>query len=152
MQTKGRPDIPNGKFCYQFKPFAFGRLSLATAFISEWVSFRNNFPLEMVFHSEWLRNNPKGPPGPIPPKGAEGALGSPRGSLGSHLIPLGPIALVSGNDTVASRVLGGGAGIARACKQGRRERARRPICTQRSFFAAQLTRSAIFSQRSFCSS
>ena len=41
-------------------------------------------------------------------------------SLGSHLIPLGPIALVSRNDTVASRVLGGGAGIARACKQGRR--------------------------------
>ena len=31
-------------------------------------------------------------------------------------------------------------------------RARRPICTQRSFFAAQLTRGAIFSQRSFSSS
>ena len=30
----------------------------------------------MAFHSEWLRNNPKGPHGPIPPKGAEGALGS----------------------------------------------------------------------------
>ena len=30
--------------------------------------------------------------------------------------------------------------------------ARRPICKQRSFFAAQRTRSAIFSQRSFCSS
>ena len=28
--------------------------------------------------------------------------------------------------------------------------ARRPICTQRNFFAAQLTRSAIFSQRSVC--
>ena len=52
------------------------------------------------------------------PKGAEGALAPPP--LGSHLIPLGPIVLVSRNDTVASRVLGGEAGIARACKQGRR--------------------------------
>ena len=25
------------------------------------VSFRNNNPLETAFHSEWLRNNPKGP-------------------------------------------------------------------------------------------
>ena len=50
--------LQNGKFCCQFEPLAFGQLSLATAFISEWVSFRNNFPLEMAFHSEWLRNNP----------------------------------------------------------------------------------------------
>ena len=71
----------------------------------------------MAFHSEWLRNNPKGPPGPIPPKGAEGALGSP---LGSHLMPLGPIVPVSRDDNVATRVIGGGAGIARAYKQGRR--------------------------------
>ena len=71
----------------------------------------------MAFHSEWLRNNPKGLPGPIPPKGAEGALGSP---LGSHLMPLGPIVPVSRDDNVATRVIGGGAGIARAYKQGRR--------------------------------
>ena len=71
----------------------------------------------MAFHSEWLRNNPKGPPGPIPPKGAFGALGSP---LGSHLMPLGPNVLVSRDDNVATRVIGGGAGIARAYKQGRR--------------------------------
>ena len=31
--------------------------------------------------------------------------------------PLGPIALVSRNDNVASREIGGGAGIAGACKQ-----------------------------------
>ena len=37
----------------------------------------------MAFYSEWLRNNLKGPHGPIPPKGAEGALGSP---LGSHFL------------------------------------------------------------------
>ena len=67
----------------------------------------------MALHSEWLRNNPKGPP----PKGAEGALGSP---LGSHLIPLGPIVPVSRRNNVASRVIGEGAGIARAYKQGRR--------------------------------
>ena len=87
------------------------------ALISEWPSIRNCFPFEMAFHSEWLRNNPKGPPGPIPPKGAEGALGSP---LGSHLMPLGPIVPVSRDDNVATRVIGGGAGIARAYKQGRR--------------------------------
>ena len=43
----------------------------------------------MAFHSEWLRNNPKGPHGPIPPKGAEGALGSPW-PLGSPWVPLTP--------------------------------------------------------------
>ena len=62
------------------------------AFISEWVSFRNNFPLEMAFHSEWLRNNPKGSHGPIPPKGAEGALGSPLApSPTGPWVPLGPL-------------------------------------------------------------
>ena len=91
------------------------------ALISEWPSIRNCFPFEMAFHSEWLRNNPKGPPGPIPPKGAEGALGSPLGSpLGSHLMPLGPMVPVSRDDNVVTRVIGGGAGIARAYKQGRR--------------------------------
>ena len=87
------------------------------ALISEWPSIRNYFPFEMAFHSEWLRNNPKGFPGPIPPKGAEGTLGSP---LASNLIPLGPIVPISRNDNVVSRVIGGGAGIARAYKQGRR--------------------------------
>ena len=58
---------------------------------------------------------PKAPLGPSPQRAPKAPLGPPP--LGSHLIPLGPIALVSRNDTVASRVLGGGAGIARACKQ-----------------------------------
>ena len=47
----------------------------ATVLISE--SFRNNHPIETGFHSEWLRYNPKGPRGSIPPKGAEGALRYP---------------------------------------------------------------------------
>ena len=38
------------------------------------VCFRNDPPFEMAFHSEWLRNNPKGPYGPIPPR-APKALG-----------------------------------------------------------------------------
>ena len=66
--------------------------------------------------------------GPSPPKGAEGALGFPLGPfgplgrlkpLGSLWAPLGPWggAPVSRNDKVASREIGGGAGIAGACKQ-----------------------------------
>ena len=35
-------------------------------------------------------------------------------------MPLGPIVPVSRDDNVATRVIGGGAGIARAYKQGRR--------------------------------
>ena len=45
--------------------------------------FRNNHPIETGFHSEWLRYSPKGPRGPIPPKGAEGALRYPWASWGS---------------------------------------------------------------------
>ena len=94
FRAKGHPDAPLGQFCYYLKPFPFGRLSLATAFISEWVSFRHNPPLEMAFHSEWLRNNPKGPMGPSP-QSAEGALGSPWapwGPLGSLRFPWAPLA------------------------------------------------------------
>ena len=56
---------------------------------------RNPHPFAIAFLSEWLSTRsgfgitPKGPPGPIPPKGAEGALGSPWAPLGS-LGPLGP--------------------------------------------------------------
>ena len=39
--------------------------------ILEKASFRKNPLFEIAFHSEWLRNNPIGPHGPIPPKGAE---------------------------------------------------------------------------------
>ena len=74
-----------------FHHFLLG-LSAAQSFkwlLSERPLCRNDFPLvitqhfEMAFHSEWLRNNPKGPYGPIPPKGARGALGSPLDPFGS---------------------------------------------------------------------
>ena len=52
-QARCRPDGPNGQFCNHFEPFPFGRLSLAMAFfILEWLTIRNNPPLEMTFHSE----------------------------------------------------------------------------------------------------
>ena len=82
-------DASNGRFCYHFEPFVFGRHSLATAFISELLSFHNNPLLEMAFHSEWPRNNPKGPHGPIPPRAPKAPLG-PLGPLGSLWVPLGP--------------------------------------------------------------
>ena len=46
-------------------------------------SFRNNLPLEMTLHLEWLRNNPKGPHGPIPQRAPKAPLGpfAPLGSL-----------------------------------------------------------------------
>ena len=53
----------------------------ATVLISE--LFRNNHPIETGFHSEWLRYNPKGPRGPIPPS-------VPLGTLGFPWVPLGP--------------------------------------------------------------
>ena len=40
----------------------------------------------MAFHSEWLRNNPKGPIPPRAPKAPVGTLGHPGVPLG----PLGP--------------------------------------------------------------
>ena len=47
-------------------------------FHSEWPSDRNDLPLEMGFPFEIASESPpKGPMGPFPPKGAEGALGSP---------------------------------------------------------------------------
>ena len=52
------------------------------------------FPAQLRLHSKWLslRNSfgitPKGPMGPIPPKGAEGALGFPLGPCGSPWFPL----------------------------------------------------------------
>ena len=64
-------------------PNAFSTISLGV------VCFRNDPPFEMAFHSEWLRNNPKGPHGPIP--GALGSLWVPLGSLGSPWVPLGPL-------------------------------------------------------------
>ena len=83
-------DASNGRFCYHFEPFVFGRHSLATAFISELLSFHNNPLLEMAFHSEWPRNNPKGPHGPIPPRAPKAPLG-PLGPLGSPWVSLGPL-------------------------------------------------------------
>ena len=74
------------KFCYHFEPFAFGRLSLATAFISEWVRNKNNgfhfgvddfshgFHFVITIHSKWhsIRNGfgitPKGLAERIPPE------------------------------------------------------------------------------------
>ena len=63
-------------------------------------SVRNNPPLEMAFHSEWLRNNPKGPHGPIPQRAPKAPLG-PFGPLG----PFWPLVLGSPGP------LGGGMGV-----------------------------------------
>ena len=65
-------------------PNAFSTISLGV------VCLRNDPPFEMAFHSEWLRNNPKGP---IPPRAPKAPLG-PFGPLDSpwvHLGPLGPL-------------------------------------------------------------
>ena len=45
----------------------------------------------MAFHSEWLRNNPKGPHGPIPPQGRRRRPWVPLGPLGSPWVPLGSL-------------------------------------------------------------
>ena len=86
FRTQGHPDHLSsfGSTLKPFLPYGFP----ATALISE--SFRNNHPIETGFHSEWLRYNPKEPRGPIPPKGAEGALRypwAPWGPLGSPWAP-----------------------------------------------------------------
>ena len=64
-------------------------------FHSEWPSDRNDLPLEVGFPFEIASESPpKGPMGPFPPKGAEGALGSPwvpLGPLGFPWVSLGPL-------------------------------------------------------------
>ena len=93
-----------------FETLPFRRFS-SHGFNSE--SFRNIHPIETGFHSEWLRYNPKGPRGPILPKGAEGALRypwAPWGSLGSPWAhPKGSAPYRS--DGKASREFGGGAAL-----------------------------------------
>ena len=94
------------QFCYHFEPFAFGRLSLATAFISEWVrnkssgfhfgvdDFSHGFHFVITIHSKWhsIRNGfgitPKGPMGP---SRALGSPWDPSGPLWSPWVPWVPL-------------------------------------------------------------
>ena len=82
---------PHGTAFHSEEPSIRDGLSIRTASLrKEWPSLRKYLPVETGFHSEWLRYNPKGPRGPIPPHGRRRRPSVPLGTLGFPWVPLGP--------------------------------------------------------------
>ena len=59
----------NGQFWYHFGTRGRGCLKRPGRPKKALLPKEPGPPFEMAFHAEWLRNNPKGPHGPIPPQG-----------------------------------------------------------------------------------